>query len=265
MLRLLRTALGRLWYFVQGIVVRKNNSAFLREWVDQLAGSVYPLSDSPAPKFLYVCIDPSGGGASDMAMTASFFTPVGGVVIVGCDYASTTTDEAQENLVQGFISRLRERPTLRNTRIVVICERNYGGTVLAHRIATICASFKPISSFSADTDAKLRRIGVVLTEDVKDRYRDNLAMALRTGTVFLSTPFVSTRHADEAKAMLVAQIRAYRFDLVPRKVHGVEAPPRKKWGGKTAGMSDDLAITTQMALFWPGVHQHEGDKCLVDC
>ena len=101
---------------------------------------------------------------------------------------------------------------------------------------------------------------------MQDRYRDTMALHLRTGTIRMAEPFVSASHAGtEARAMLVNQLRAYRFELIARKAHGVEQPPKKMWGGKTSAMSDDLAIAAQMAAFWPSVHAAEGERCLVSC
>ena len=92
-----------------------------------------------------------------------------------------------------------------------------------------------------------------------------MALLLRTGMILLSDPFVTNKNEVEQKALLVAQLRNYKFELVDRATRGAPAPPRKLWGGKTAAMSDDLAIGVQMACFWPSVHSQSGDNCLVSC
>lgn len=153
-----------------GIVVRKQNSAFPREGIDRMEARRYSLVDTPAPDFLYISVDPCGGGASDMALVASFFARDGSVILAGCEAQAVITDEAQETLLRGFLTRLREVTTLRHAHVVLIIERNFGGTIVGHRIANICASFTPISAFTADTNTKLRRIGVHLDPDTKARH-----------------------------------------------------------------------------------------------
>lgn len=105
----------------------------------------------------------------------------------------------------------------------------------------------------------------IITRLSQDKYRDTMALLLRTNSLHMANEFVSSRPSAEAQGLLVAQLRAYRYDLVPRNARGVQQPPRKVWGGKTASMSDDLAVGAQMACFWPGVHQAERERCLVSC
>ena len=165
----------------------------------------------------------------------------------------------------GFVDRLRKSSTLNKAHIVLVIERNFGGTITAHRIANIASTFRPISALSADSDKKLRRIGFVLNAELKDRYRDTMSMMLRTNTVRMARDFISSRIAEDVTSDLVKQLRAYRFELVQRKVNGVPETARKVWSGKSASQQDDLVICAQMLAFWGGVHQSDGERCLVGC
>lgn len=162
------------------------------------------------------------------------------------------------------MARLRDVVVLSNARIVVVVERNYGGSVLSSRVAGICARFEPICAMTQDTSARLRRIGVMLDEEIKEKMRNSLAIMLRANVIHLSTPFVSSLDGDVARNEVVGQLRNYRFeDVAPKK--GSFRPAKRMLTGKSAGHNDDLAICVQMCCFWPGTHQAGGERCLVDC
>lgn len=105
----------------------------------------------------------------------------------------------QERFLRGFMTRLRDVAVFINARIVLVVERNFGGAVLSSRVAGVCASFEPICAMSQDPSTRLRRIGIVLDEEVKEKMRNSLAVMLRANVVHLSTPFVSS--TDEGVRM----------------------------------------------------------------
>lgn len=243
-----------------GVIVKRDASAFDKASLDRFAApsSWYTMSGASMPRFLYVCVDPAGGGPSGLAAVACFFTTAGHLVICGAESGVVTNDAAQERFMHSFLAQLRDVVLLQGAHIVLIIERNFGGSVLASRIAGVCAGFAPISSMSQDSNGKLRRIGIVLCGEVKSKMRNSLSIMLRAGVVHLSHEFVGSR--DE----VVMQLRNYRFeDIAPKK--GSFAPAKRILTGKGAGKNDDLAICVQMCSFWPGTHQSDGGKCLVDC
>ena len=110
----------------------------------------------------------------------------------------------------------------------------------------------------------MRRIGVVLTDELKEKMRNSLNIMLRANVVRLARDFVSSKHADEARSEIIGQLRNFRFEDVPAGKNTFR-PAKRKMTGKSAGKNDDLCIVMMMTSFWCGVHQHEGDKCVVDC
>jgi len=49
---------------------------------------------------------------------------------------------------QGFMKRVRDEITFQSSVIVLAIERNFGGAILASRIAGVCSRFGPISAIS---------------------------------------------------------------------------------------------------------------------
>ena len=110
--------------------------------------SYFSIANAPSPSALYVCIDPAGGGPSCLAIVACFFTTGGHLIICGAESGIVVNDSAQEQLLGGFMDRLRDVVNFRNSRIVLVIERNFGGAPLASRIAGVCSRYRPICAMS---------------------------------------------------------------------------------------------------------------------
>lgn len=115
-----------------------------------------------------------------------------------------------------------------------------------------------------DSSAKLRRIGTVLSDELKERMRTSLNIMLRANVVRMARDFVSSKHPDEARSEIVGQLRNFRFEDIPAAKNTFR-PAKRKMTGKSAGKNDDLCIVMMMCAFYPSVHAAEGDKCVVDC
>ena len=133
-----------------GIVVKRDASAFEKIAVDRFAdpAGFFTVALAPSPPVVYVCIDPAGGGPSCMALVACFFTGGGQLIICGSESGTVVNDTAQEQLLVGFMARLRNVTNFHGSRIVLIIERNFGGAPLASRIAGVCSRFRPICAMS---------------------------------------------------------------------------------------------------------------------
>ena len=128
--------------------------------------------------------------------------------------------------------------------------RNYGGSVLASRIANICSSFLPISNLSQDPLPKKRRVGVVTTAQVKERARVDLARLLRTDNIRFANKFVSS--SGGMRDEICEQLRGYRYHVKePKDEFGT---PKITLSGKGFNKSDDLAIVVNLLSFWPATY-----------
>lgn len=244
-----------------GIVTRADNSAFDRASIERLWARQFLLTSAAAPQYAYLCVDPCGGGLSMMALAICFFTPTNHLVIAGADAQVVQSDLEQERFVHGFLDKVRGCTPLRNSHIVVIVERNFGGAPLSSRIAGICAPYKPCSAMSQDSNVKTKRVGVVTTEEVKERMRITLSTMMRSDTVHLATPFLGRR--QEARDELITQLRGYNYVIKESRSADPSKPPKVYLSGKGPGKQDDLAIAAQMCTLWPATHVGDGNKCLL--
>lgn len=55
---------------------------------------------------------------------------------------------SQERFLHQHLSKIRDLPGLANSHIILIVESNYGGAVLASRIANVCSIFNPLSAMT---------------------------------------------------------------------------------------------------------------------
>lgn len=212
-----------------GIITKSNSSAFNAAHVDALGapGACAGLAALGVPKDIFVCVDPCGGGASAMAIATGVVTVADALVIVGADAMTVTTDDELERFLHAHLERVRDVRPLANSRIILIIERNYGGAVLASRIANACAPYAPIAVMSEDGAGKLQRAGVVTTHQVKERCRVEFARLLRTEKVKFYHPFASASASTPQD--ICAQLRAYHFAV--------------KEGDDTAGRGPKLYLT----------------------
>jgi hypothetical protein len=62
-----------------------------------------------------------------------------------------SSDEEMERFLHGHLGRVRDIAPLQNSRLILIVERNYGGGVLASRIANACAPYAPVGVMTQDS------------------------------------------------------------------------------------------------------------------
>jgi hypothetical protein len=101
-----------------------------------------------------------------------------------------------------------------------------------------------------DPRSKSNRVGVWMTNDIKEAMRRELFTLLDTERISFAHNFTS--HSNGMKGLICAQLRNYKFELRPPK--DAFAKPRMRLSGKSSNMSDDLCIVLQMLCFWGPVH-----------
>jgi hypothetical protein len=147
----------------QGIITNSDQSAFTFERVDFMCDRTNYVNleaRSIGNGNLYVVVDPCGGGASCIAIIAGYINETTKtLVVVGGETEIIKDDAGQEKFLNRFMERLRSHSELGNAMIVAMVERNYGGGVLASRIANILGQYKPIQFMSSDKDAQGGRAG----------------------------------------------------------------------------------------------------------
>lgn len=199
-----------------------------------------------------------------MAIVSCVFLADGTMVVMSADSkAGVNTDEEQERYLHQHLSKLRDIKVLTNSHIILIVENNFGGPVLASRIAHICSDFSPLSAMTRDTNSKLKRAGVTTTGPVKERMRVELQRLLRSNTIRFAKEFFGLEAGT--RDMLTDQLRKYHFQVIEKKGEGGDPTKKPKivLTGKGGGSNDDLAMTVQLLCFWVPEYWADGKACLM--
>jgi len=208
---------------------------------------------------LFVAFDPAGGGLSEAALVSGFVDAVSKQLIVSsADSSTLANDQAQEAFLNRHLERIRSERKFSNALIVLIIERNFGGSVLASRVANICAKFAPIRVVSADTSTH-KRVGVVTTDVVKERGRNDLQRLIRLDLIKFACDEQFLTSNPGVKDTIVKQLKNFRFEVTDVG----QDKQRVRLTGKGFGTNDDLAICLLLLNFWSGYVISNGEKCFI--
>jgi hypothetical protein len=245
-----------------GVVTENDTNAFDVESIIRMEHpSTYVNINSSFPAELYVAIDPAGGGASEFALAVGFYDlTYGSFVLCGAESAVLPTDQSMELFLRGFFEKLRGINSFRSSAIVVFIELNYGGSVLASRVANILSSFVPVHFVTDEPRKKSLRIGVLTTALVKERGRLDVQRLLRLNQLRFSKPFVSS--TEDMPSKIVKQLKGFKY-IVQQLDAGSTKRPKIELSGKSYGTQDDLSMAILLLIFWSGYALSEGDKCWV--
>lgn len=104
-----------------------------------------------------------------------------------------------------------------------------------------------------DPHAKTKRVGVWMTNDIKEGMKRETWNLLDTERIAFSDRFISA--SNGMKGALCTQMRNYKYEIKPAK--DAFSKPRVQLTGKSYNTSDDLCIVLQMLCFWaPVYYQH---------
>ena len=197
---------------------------------------------------IFVAIDPNGGGSSRMAIVCAMLvgTTSPAVVILGAESWKVVTDADLEEAVPKFVRSLREHFRMPQTlTLTSVIERNFGGTPVSSRIASLLArSGQSVRHFCPQAP----KVGVVTSASSKERMRIATTDALNDQRISFHESFCSSN--TKTRQMLCDEMAAYRY--VQPAVDDILGKGRRLTG-KTSSSSDDLAICLQIAIFWGGV------------
>jgi hypothetical protein len=231
-----------------GVITTKDTSAFDRPSVEKAFADENRwglMRFVPDDNTLFVSIDPAGGGFSQTAITAAGIdVNTKCFVLIGGDQCLVTNDDELERFLRQFFEKLRSFNLYANSNIILIIERNFGGSVTASRIANICMSFQPMRTLTGDTTSH-HRVGVVTTETIKERARVDFQRFLRLETfVIIREPDFVTLEPKTANE-LKKQILNFKYVTETR---GLKS--RTILSGKGFSISDDLVMSLLLLVFW---------------
>lgn len=229
-----------------GVITTRDTCAFDRPSVERFFARRCPLASFvPQDDRVYISIDPAGGGFSNTALVAGAMDANSKLfVVLAADARAVTCDEELEVFLKSFLESMRCQNQLSSSLFVLIIERNFGGSVMASRIANIVATFPPLKVLSAD-DTKHRRMGTVTTDLVKERARVDLQRLLRMDIACLTcdSDFISNKRGIIGE--LRSQLLAFKFQTVEKG-----EKTRTILSGKTFGGNDDLCMAFLLLVYW---------------
>ena len=228
-----------------GVITSRDTSAFDRPSIDACFLNRFPILKLLAQDDrMYVSIDPSGGGFSQTACIAACVdAQTKCLVVVAADGCAVTCDVELETYLRRFMEGLRTR--FPNTTIINITERNFGGSVMASRIAGIVSAFPPIRHVTGDTTTH-RRVGVVTTEVVKDRGRVDVQRLLRTEGLRFTEDDVFMSGNARVLPELREQLLGFKYVYSERPNGTVKA----SLSGKGYGKNDDMVMALILLAYW---------------
>lgn len=150
--------------------------------------------------------------------------------------------ERQYALLQRHMDNLREIEMLRNSKFIVMVERNLGFEAEHHE-----RHFNGQLNVHFRVDHKAERFGILTTEEIKYAMCTLLNSMLREQRVCIYQDFVSER-ADDNLRRLREQLHVYSLQF--KSAVNVFGKQRQALSGKVGGMKDDVVICLQLAIYF---------------
>mgnify|MGYP005989893719 FL=1 len=208
----------------------------------------------PQGNVVFVAIDPSGGGESELAIASMLYLENSQLVLVGLDSAMTKKLGAVDicEFVRVHLRKLRQHPYICNIVMVPIVE-DQGGVPMAQTICDIFSEpeFLPsVYLVGHKVDASCRSDGVPTTRAIKENMVFLVESLLNEARLKLSTPLTTTgsRNAQMAVGHTPAQ---NLITLLHVQLGNLFLDDKKHITGKLGpGFKDDLAMAFMLGVYW---------------
>lgn len=245
--------------YTQGDVSSSTYYPFRGPHLDRFATSgLYHLSVPPG--YVYVGIDPSGGGQqSDYAIVSIVYDGIR-AIIIAMDTVSSDDSLEVEQMVYHHLAGIRSIPLLRPSVIRVYVEINHS-LYEGSRILRQCSKyrFSPIEMQTTKTGSG-SKLGVFTSHATKQAYVDIVTDLLRDESLHFTDspvpPHTQELSFTTMSKLLVEQLKAFRK---------IKKTPRDKtadvntvyFSGKGQGRKDDLLLALMIALYFSGLDRND--------
>lgn len=200
------------------------------------------------PDYIFMALDPNGGGSSQMAVV-SVVIEDDQLVVVGIDTAPTDQHTQIEQLLKQHVRCLRGRPVFQNAYIIFIPENNLGQE--AEHARHMLRNERRLY-----TVYEKKKAGVCTTNARKELYALTLLSYFNNNTIQFSDSVVCANPMMDANVRLVQTQKELEKQLVQfRKMILAPTQPYKNakfvFSGKSKkGMKDDMVMTLMIATYW---------------
>ena len=207
-----------------------------------------PYELTSTPNYIFMALDPNGGGTSQMALVSIVFEQEK-LIVVGLDTAPTDKHEQIAQLLQQHVRALRGQPNLSSAYIIFIPENNLGQE--AEHARYILKDERKLY-----TVHEKRKAGVCTTHARKELYALNVLNYINSSNLHMAKSIVCANPMMDAntrmsstKKEFVKQMVQFRKIILPSKQPFNNA--KFIFTGKSKkGMQDDLVMTLMIAAFW---------------
>lgn len=247
-----------------GVITESLTSVFQKKDVDSFFER-NRFEIQKTPKFIFMGIDPNGGGSSCMAIV-SCIMEYGQVVLIGVEVHPCKNAEAMRKLLIAHVEYLRSFPVLNDAYIIGVFESNLGheSSHLEYflkeykKIYVINEKGKTGVHTTAQRKGKLRicecKIDYTLT-----LYTELYAMettryfaqkSIHIWKHFRSSNPNSDSASETSRVLKEFEKQLFMFKrILVRPMRGFTLP-RVVYTGKMKGANDDIVITLTMLLYW---------------
>lgn len=252
-------------------IMRSNRTLYMRENQGMLAGDTLYYFKAPLvaafaqlpkwdfdhqPDFLFVGVDPSGGGKQSDYSVATIAYTKGCIVLVGLESCPSAVSSDIDAMLYGHVRKLRATPRFRNTRIRLYVENNLSH-IEADRVVRAFdrPENQPIEIESHD-ESNQGRPGVPTTEVTKHAYVDILLKTLSDDRLRVAREFVwspepqeDPKDPERILKQLHGQLRAFRKNVKMPVDHAM-GNPKVVLSGKSATKKDDILLALMIVVYY---------------
>lgn len=203
---------------------------------------------TPNIKYIFLGVDPNGGGSSEMAIT-SIAMQDNNIIICGMETHNVKNHEMIERLLLDHIHALRGHPMLKNAWIINVFESNLGqeSSHMAHMVKDERRCW---------TLYEKGKAGVVTTHDRKIKYTEALITYFNMGAIHFMENMICANPYVDANTRVDKVKKEFKKQLLQFQKNVLQ--PAQPWdiakliysGKVKPGMCDDIAMTMLFTVFW---------------
>ena len=230
-----------------GSITQDSLSVFKQSYVDRLFSKV-GYQPNHKPDFVFVTMDPTGGGdGSDCSLVSSYYENAQNI-LVSMDTHVCKTHQDLDKMLKTNIRQLRNKSFLRDSWIIFIAENNLG--LEASHAAAMIQNFRKVYCLREKNNDT---IGVRTTHNRKELYT-NAALDLMYGdAVHFSSDFTNTdsfSNQIDIKDKFKKQLLNFRKTIVKtQNAKDFGEGIKHFYSGKASG-PDDMVLSFIIGCYW---------------
>lgn len=195
-------------------------------------------------KWLFVAVDPSGGGTSAFAISVYHYTLDNEHVLVAVEALTSSVVSEQHDLLVRVCKRLRQVPGFEKCGIVFVFECNLGFEA-QHLTRAIVLS--GLSGWMTMSEGPKGATGWLTTNTTKEKSCLTMRSSLNRGKMWLANDFFSlTMGKEQAKRRIRDEM--CRFSIITNPPKTPFQEPKRTYSGKVAGMNDDVIMAMLIGM-----------------